>query len=335
MTTDVLKLSGDYKVITTTGGTLTLDVGGTSTNGTVVIDGNLNVLGVQTVIESVNATIKDNILILNSGETNTNPEGQVTLGTSGIMVARGFSDASTAGAFLVYDDNFTTSLNAEIVGKWKFGQKSNGKNIGVIIEVNGIVGPSGMPELGFFGDRNPNAVLSVRGTTNYQDNVTDPDHIPNKAYVDAISGSALTAEKIIVGNSFVEIHDPDVSTSSQYYSATPYITAALGTSTNVVFELQGSIAQFKDLSIAGTSIEINNPLSTSTITLSPGVDGVVQVEGAFRLENVSPVVSTPNYTGIYSTSTVGGGGTGVYFVNTQQTDELVSRRRSIVYSIIF
>jgi hypothetical protein len=125
--------------------------------------------------------------------------------------------------------------------------------------------------------------------------------------------------------------------STAFYSLTLHsgICGSLCRSFIPVFELQGSIAQFKDLSIAGTSIEINNPLSTSTITLSPGVDGVVQVEGAFRLENVSPVVSTPNYTGIYSTSTVGGGGTGVYFVNTQQTDELVSRRRSIVYSIIF
>jgi hypothetical protein len=59
------------------------------------------------------------------------------------------------------------------------------------------------------------------------------------------------------------------------------------------------------------------------------------MNGNFRFQQTSAIASTASYTGIYSTSTVGGGGTGLYFVNTNNTDELVSRRRSIVYSIIF
>jgi hypothetical protein len=38
---------------------------------------------------------------------------------------------------------------------------------------------------------------------------------------------------------------------------------------------------------------------------------------------------------LYSTATISGGGTGVYFINGNTQDELVSRRRSIIYGIIF
>lgn len=342
MTTDVLKLPGNYRVATLPGGTITLAVGGTSTQGTVVIDGNLTVLGVQTTIESVNATINDNILVLNSGETNNNPTGEVTLGTSGIMIARGFSDATTSSAFLLYDDTFNKdNLDAPdsgLQGVWRFGQ-----NVGVgydsnfygrLIEVIGVVIPKGYTELSFLGPYNKSAVLSVRGTSNYVDNVTDPDHIPNKAYVDRILSSTELAQKLQVGGSFVEINDPGMSTSSKYYSSTPIIKAALGTSTNIAFTLQGNEAQFASLTLSGNRIQVNTG-TTSTIILDPSANGTIQMNGNFRFQQSTPITSTASYTGIYSTSTVGGGGTGLYFVNTNNTDELVSRRRSIVYSIIF
>ena len=82
MTTDVIRYSGDLKLATAVGGRITLDTG--VTTGTVVITGNLSVLGTQSYIESVDSLIKDNTLILNAGET----AGQVSLGQSGILVDR-------------------------------------------------------------------------------------------------------------------------------------------------------------------------------------------------------------------------------------------------------
>jgi hypothetical protein len=335
MTTDVLKLPGNYKVATLPGGSITLDVGGTSTNGTVVIDGNLTVLGVQTIINSTNASITDNIIILNSGETNNNPEGEVTLGSSGFMVARGFSDATTSAAFLLYDDTFNKSglelPEIGLQGIWKFGSDNK---YGQMIQVQGILTDPTFTELGFLGSYNKNAVLSVKGTSNYVDNVVDDDHIPNKAYVDRVLNSTEIAQKLQVGDSFIEINDPAVSTSSKYYSSVPIIKAALGTSTNIAFTLQGSDARFASLTLSGNRIQVNTG-TTATIILDPSANGTIQMNGNFRFQQSPPLASTASYTGIYSTSTVGGGGTGLYFVNTNNTDELVSRRRSIVYSIIF
>jgi hypothetical protein len=332
MTTDVLKLPGDYKVITKSGGTLTLDVGGTSTNGTVVIDGNLNVLGIQTAIESINATIKDNILILNSGESNSSPTGQVTLGTSGIMVARGFSDASTAGAFLLYDDSFSASgFGFNLTGIWKFG---NNNRYGRAIEVSAVTIPSGINTLTFFSSVNPNAVLSVKGTSNYASHVTDPDHIPNKQYVDDKLFSTELAQRLQVGGTFIELNDNSVSTGSEYYNVVDQITMALGTSTNIALKLQGTVAQFHGLTINNSAISANGGTATN-ISITPSGNGIVQMGSAVQIKQTPAIASTASYTGIYSTSTVGGGGTGLYFVNTDNTDELVSRKKSIIYGIIF
>lgn len=327
MTTDVLKLSGDYKVITQSGGTLTLDVGGTQTNGTVVVNGNFSVLGVQTAIESVNATIKDNILILNSGE----PGPGVTQGTSGIMVARGNSDASTSGAFLLYDDSFNvTQYGINLIGQWKFG---NNNRFGRALEVSAITIPQGISTLTFFSSVNPHAVLSVKGTTNYASNVTDPDHIPNKAYVDALTASTEFSQKLQVGGTYIELKDNSISTSSKYYNVVDQITMVLGTSTNVALKLQGTVAQFYGLTINNTTISANS--GSNNITLVPSGTGLVQTHSALQIKQTPAIASTTSYTGIYSTSTVGGGGTGLYFVNTTNTDELVSRKKSIIYGIIF
>jgi hypothetical protein len=51
----------------------------------VIITGNLTVQGSQTAIETTNTTLKDNVIVLNDGETGAG----VTLGTAGIAVARG------------------------------------------------------------------------------------------------------------------------------------------------------------------------------------------------------------------------------------------------------
>lgn len=63
---------------------------GASIGGAVTIAGNLTVAGTTTTVNTTNTDIKDNIIILNSGETGNG----VTAGSSGIQVDRGnFPDA--------------------------------------------------------------------------------------------------------------------------------------------------------------------------------------------------------------------------------------------------
>jgi hypothetical protein len=80
--------NSNYKVQVSTGGTITLDTqAGGAGYGTVLIKGNLDVLGTTTTIESVNSSIKDNIIQLNSGDTTNS--GGITGNTAGIEIERG------------------------------------------------------------------------------------------------------------------------------------------------------------------------------------------------------------------------------------------------------
>jgi hypothetical protein len=326
---DILRVPGNYTV-QSTNGQITLDT------TAVVIKGDLTVIGTQTNIQTTNSTIKDNLIVLNSGETNSNPFGQVTLGTAGIKIARGNSDDDNLATFLLYDDSFTWSPSwspgTVSTGTWKLGAS----NSGLFFQLGGLTTLSYINTLTIFGSYNPLGVISVEGTTNYENQVVHDDHIPNKKYVDNLSASTEFAKKLVVGFSSVELKDNNVSTSSvAYYSAVPTLKVMLGTSTNAatVFQLQGTVAQFYGLSLTDNTI---SPRNTNTdIIVSPSGTGAIQLEGALRIEKTTAIASTASFTGIYSTSTVGGGGTGLYFVNTANTDELVSRRRSIIYGIIF
>jgi hypothetical protein len=325
---DILRVPGNY-TIQSKNGQITLDT-------TVVrINGDLTVVGTQTNVQTTDSTIKDNLIVLNSGETNSNPFGQVTLGTAGIKIARGDNDSDALAAFFVYDDNFvfTAPWSSTVsTGTWKFGV-SGGGSFGLTMQTVGVFVPSVLNTLTIFGSYNPYGVISVQGTTDYENQVVHDDHIPNKKYVDNLAASTEFSKKLVVGFSAVELNDNNISTSSVYYSPTPKLKATLGTSTNIVFQLQGTAAQFYGLNINDTTISSRN--TNTDVIISPNGTGIVQLEGALRIEKSVAITSTASFTGIYSTSTVGGGGTGLYFVNTANTDELVSRRRSIIYGIIF
>lgn len=340
MSTNVLKLPGDYNIITNPGGTITLSVGGTSTNGTVVIDGNLDVKGVQTVIESINSVITDNILTLNNGESNNNSIGQVSLGQSGLKIDRGFSGDDNHAAFFVYDDtvDYLKPGGGSAHGVWSFGPNidSTTTAFGAVIRVAGVTVPKYLNTLTFFGTATTGGfVLAVKTTGTYKDYVTDPDHIPNKDYVDSLLGATDVANKLQVGNSAITVYDSDVSFASPYYSATDKVVVTLGTSTNSSLIIEDTKAQFKGLTLAGTRLQTTNTSSNVNIYIEPSGSGFVQMDSGVRIQQTPAIASTAGYTAIYSTSTVGGGGTGLYYVNQASSDELVSRRRSIIYGIIF
>jgi hypothetical protein len=323
---DILRVPGNYTV-QSKNGQITLDT------TAVVIKGDLTVIGTQTNIQTTDSFIKDNLLVLNSGETNSNPFGQVTLGTAGIKIARGNNDDNALAAFFIYDENFTfTPSWAPVIttGTWKL-YANNG--YGQFFQTCGFTVPQAINTLTIFGSYNPYGIISVEGTSQYENQVTKDFHIPNKKYVDNLAASTEFSKKLVVGFSAVELNDNNISTGSVYYSSTPKLKATLGTSTNIVFQLQGTVAQFYGLNISDNTISSRN--TNTDILITPNGTGIVQAGGAIRIGKSTAIASTASFTGIYSTSTVGGGGTGLYFVNTANTDELVSRRRSIVYGIIF
>lgn len=329
MTTDVLKVSGDY-IVEAANGNVTVDAPLT------VINGNLTVLGTSTTVQSTIATISDNMIVLNSGEVGPG----VTLGTSGIMIARGNSDDPSVAASLYFDENFTypTPYGVNFEGIWKFGTDSSA--VGRVVQIQFVAIPTFANTLTFFAGYNPNAVLSVEGTTSYENNVIHDDHIPNKKYVDdTLSAGTNLAQKLQVGNSFIEINSPDVLITDPYYGTIDKIFAALSTSSNVVFKLEGNSADIQGIRLNKTAGSITVLNTNTDLTLNAGgianTTGTVVLNSALRIANTPATNSRADYTSVYSTSTVGGGGTGLYYVNDTNADELVSRRRSIIYGIIF
>jgi hypothetical protein len=80
--------NSNYKVQVSTGGTITLDTKANGANyGTVIIKGNLDVLGDTSYIETTNSSITDNIIQINAGDT-SNAAG-ITGGTAGLEIERG------------------------------------------------------------------------------------------------------------------------------------------------------------------------------------------------------------------------------------------------------
>jgi hypothetical protein len=337
MVTDVVRVDGDYN-IQAKNGAIRLNAQST------IINGGLTVYGTQTNVDTIDLAITATILILNQGEPGPGVT-RVTPGfpaySAGLMVARGNSDSPNSGAFLLYDDSVTSSDGTNTIqGMWRFnGTTAYGPNeYGSAIQVQAIRTPNGAT-LNLLGADNPNAKLTVKGAstvTTYASRVTDDDDIPNKAYVDQFYARGTTVtQKIQVGKSFIEILDNTVNTNSQYYSPVNQIIATLGTPTNVVFSIADQTAQIQGIAIIGSTIRVANTTSNSNIQISPSGTGNLIVNSGLQILQTPPVSSSTNFTSIYSTSTIGGGGTGVYFVNTVNSDEFVSRKKAIVYSIIF
>ena len=337
-TVNIVRLPGDYQLLAKKGG-IVIDAYNdtsprTATAGAVTIYGDLNVVGDTSFIASTNTNIVDNIMFLNSGETNS----YVTLGVSGLAVSRGSISSTLNAATLLFNDNQYWSVNnitTATRGVWEFSVA----NETAAIRTDAIRVSSTRNELNLFGVENPTAKLTVKGTVNYEDQMDHDDDIPNKKYVDdRFYVGQEFAQKLQVGSSFIEINDSDVSPpGAKYWAADDRIIAALGTSTNVVFRLQGVEAAVQGLTITDTNISVNSGRLSQNIRISAAnaSTGTVEIASPLSLSYLPTPDRKNNFTNIYSTATIAGGGTGVFFINGNTQDELVSRRRSIIYGIIF
>lgn len=329
---------GNYKVTVQDGGNIVLDPGET---GLVQITGNLQVLGEVTEIETTNTVIEDNIIELNKGETQ--PGISVGDRTAGIRIDRG----TVSDALWVFDENLawtdTQNLGTSDLGAWS-ARDPQGRV--TAIEAVSIITPGvDLNLLGVYegpgGTADPNpGKLTVLGTVDYENRVTDDDDIPNKKYVDdeILSFFSVTFQDQISEGTFsgtetaVEVFD-DTVTGFQSH-------ADIRIDGSTVADFYSDRIDLQDLRIAGSLIETttsNEDLILSatgagsvvmndnlTITKTPGVDSL----------SVDPVEPN-NGVKLYS-KTENTGGTGLYFVNEDnKRDELISRNRALVFSMLF
>jgi len=314
--------TGDYTIETQDNGTIMLDVG---EFGEVVVTGNIRILGDSTTVESTNLDILDNILTLNKGETGAG----ITLDESGLRIDRG----SLPDAFIVFDENtvWTDPVSeTSITGAFSL-KTETGQVLG--IKTNSIATEGG--DLYLINDGL--GKVSVTGTTNYEEQVfvydagvntgvvKDDDIIPNiKAVVDYVDTFQDTnvEDKINEGDTKVEVLD--FSETSQ--------------PSNIDFVIDNN----RVMNISSSKITLGNGVTKfeteevgDTIWFEATQDGTIKISPVLEITTVeTEPVAPDNGTRIY-VDMPAEGGSGIYFVdNNNNRDELISRNRAIVYSMV-
>jgi hypothetical protein len=348
MTVDVIRYSGDLKIATAPGGIITLDTGVSS--GTVVITGNLNILGTATNIASTNTVIKDNIITLNAGESGTGVSlGEANTpfyGQAGFVIDRGTNASTATRASVLFEErawSSTSTTATQYTGIWalKTANRSAAIEVGAIRL--GGAGPNNDNRLNLLG-AGITGMLSVAGQQNYHLRVLDDNDIPNKYYVDntPLRGTATTAITALELKKFdtrITITDGGESPSDSPGLITTVID---GVSTMIVQRLAGvPTITLGTLVVAGNTLR--SASANRDLVLETSGTGTVVVNNGIGI-GVSSVAPQPaqGVVKIYTTSTVGAGSTGIKFSGYENlttlvptSGELISARKALVLSIIF
>jgi hypothetical protein len=329
----ILRISeSDYRIKVQDGGNITLDVGldaNLNNRGTVIITGNLEVVGNTTTVESSNTSIKDNIIILNSGETGA---GVVTLGsTSGLQIDRGSEDA----AEFIWD---------ELTDKFIF-QTNSGSSTALsgITVANIATDPLTNLE---FDMQNGSGVLRIANSPGYSALVTaaldggDDDVIPNVTWVsDYVSSGA-----IVVGQADIDRiykgHDDPVVIDTQIIAKT----------SSLEFYINGTDPNDLRAVITSSGLGVDNirlfgsTISNATLGLDlilTALSKYVEINSVLTLIDHSSVEAVSSgKTKLYSLSNLTSlhqtpGRTGLFFANNVNADELVAKNRALLFSMIF
>jgi len=315
----VLKVSqSNYRLQTLSGGTITLDTG--DQVGTTIITGNLDVKGTTTTIESTNTTVADNIFTIDTGVTGAGIPISFNY-QSGFEIHRGTYSAAQI-MFNESISHYSGVSNSNVNGTFQLKTADN--------VINGLqvatITNDGNTDL-IFDMRNGNGVLRVANTTNYELRVTQDNDITTKKYV----------------NTYVAAANGVASVDRIFYP-----TDAISGSEQSKIEAFSSTINFY---VGGTTIATVSPVGITvgdvnlfqdTITNTSGnnlvftaVNNNVEVNGVFNLDDQVLVPgSTSGKTKIYSSATAGPGKTGLYITNVNTSDELVSKNRAVLLSIL-
>lgn len=309
---------GNFKVKVADGEEITLDTG---TTGTTRVTGDLVVEGDTFSVETQDLNVRDNIITLNDGDTGNSG---ITADQSGIRIDRGANDAQYPDVRFVFDENIT--WNDPVTDTLKNGaftfEDISGNLIG--IQVNSIDTNGGDLNL----INKSTGVITVSGTNNYEDQITDDDDVPNKKYVDdaIVSGiQNITIKKIEQGDSKVELSDDSIDGGTSNFNIT--------VDGNDVATFGPTSTEIEDLVFDGT--EISSATSNSDLILTATGSGNILINSGLHLEEISAPASTAGGATLYGNDP-NFGASGVYFVNDENTgDELISTNRSIVYAMLF
>ena len=325
-----LQTNGNYTVKTVDGGIIKLDVGPPSGGGQVIITANLVVEGDTLTVEAENLNVKDNIIQLNYGETGAG----VSLRYSGLQVDRG----TEAPASFFWDEN-DDSFNLAT------GSPESTFNYNSTLRLKKITTDTSSPNLILIGYGD--GVISVEGTNNYENQVTENYHIPNKKYVDDSIRDNPTFQ-IIDDNTRVIVTDKEVSGSLAYLTANTGYSSFGESAVSVVVDGYLNSQFYSNRTIIQNlefnDNEITNDNTNGNIFLRTQGTGKVQTNYGFEIENIAGTPADVADTSILYAKTPSTGKSGLYSVNSIETQlnnndvgarELVNKNRALLFSMIF
>lgn len=326
---EFLQTNGDYNIKVREGGVVKIDVGPPSAGGNVVITSDLIVQGDTLTVEAENLNVRDNIIQLNFGEEGAG----VSLRYSGLQIDRGTLDPASF-FFDENDDSFNLATGSP-TGTFNYANST--------LKLKKITTDTSNPDLVLIGYGN--GVISVQGTSSYENQVTQEYHIPNKKYVDDSIRDNPTFQ-IIDDNTRVIVSDKEVAGSLAYLTSnTGYST--FGESA-VSFVIDGALnSQFYANRTVIQGLEFNQnepdgPTIINTDTGNPNINlitfgtGKVKTNYAVELQQIAVDPAYVNNSTIAYAKQPSIGDTGLFFRNTNNnTDELISKNKALLFSMIF
>ena len=342
----VVQTNGDYEIKTGIGKDILLNTG--PNIGNVRVTGNLIVTGDTLTVSAENLNIKDNVIILNFGETGNG----VSLDYSGIQIDRG----TAPPASFIFDEINDTWILA-------YGSPESAFNFeGSSLRLQSIKTSSTayLSATGRNGDLqligSGTGVVTVIGTNEYEKQVTQDDDIPNKKYVDdAIQLNP--AFQITKSDTRVIAFDTFDPLDSGLFPIGPYLGNPNASQVAVIVDNK-RVALFTtdSLEMRGLSIFPEDPRRNDIFAL-PLPDGIriqatntngnliLETNGTGKVEityalqfdsvdiGVAPAVVTD--TTVLYNGPIASGTSGLYAVNNNYRGELVLKNRALLFSMIF
>lgn len=348
-----------YTIQINEGGEIVLNPGLT---GSVTINGNVDIAGAlsagsSTTVDSEDLLVYDNTITINKGETGAG----ISATTAGIIVDRGTRDdahfffdesknsiragASINGAFILQDATASVS-NLSLFSLYAGGILTDGEDLVLVGSGNGRVTVSGtsdyetsiwnyagdgaaIPEnpsesdrLSRVADFDDDALVNVRGLIDYVSSY----HLYN--FQDRIVASLDD-----VSPTFVRVDDVAAGDLEN-----KVVVTVANTTITEFFENRVSIQGLRLVGDTGsqTSTITSNNLNGTVILQGTGT-GNVQVDDFLNLTiQDDTALPAPSEGVLLYSKTLADGGTGLYFKNQDSTtDEIISRNKALLYSIIF
>ena len=346
-----LRVNGDYNIRAGDGAKITLDTGPAVSGGSVRVTGNLVVEGDTFNIITTNLTIEDNIISLNTGEVGPG----VSLIYSGIEIERGNTSTTTPqnNASFLYDESTDAWILAHGSAPGPFNFDASRLRLKQIV-TNSITDDGDLTLIG-----TGTGVVKVIGTTNYEDQVTHDDDIPNKKFVDDAIQNNPTFQIVAPQSqdTRVVIADKDITPnlagqagSLAYFTATTSYNTFGESAVSIIVD-NALVGQFYknrleigDLEIGGgpdrNEITSRASITNENIYVRTQGTGKLQTNYAMQFEKIGTVPGYVSDNVLLYGAAPGTGTTGVYFVNdsaetAKQNGELISKNKALVFSMLF